>query len=88
MYNIQDAALLSAGMKTLCDTLGAVRAEVFIALIKQKGFDYTEWRRENLWNGMTAEEISEHAVKVIEERFDELPISIQRDVSIKREGLL
>ncbi|MCL2079160.1 MAG: hypothetical protein FWH17_04860 [Oscillospiraceae bacterium] len=85
MYNIQDAALLSAGMKTLCDTFGPVRAEVFIALIKQKGFDYTEWRRENLWNGMTAEEISEHAVKAIDERFNELPKSIQRDVSMAAE---
>jgi hypothetical protein len=80
MYNVQDSALLSAGMKTLRDTLGTVRAEVFITLIKQKGFDYTEWRQDNLWRGMTAEEISDRAVKGIEERFDELPESIQRDV--------
>ena len=85
MYNIQDAALLSAGMKTLYDTFGAVRAEVFITLIKQKGFDYTEWRRENLWNGMTAEEISEHAVKVIKERLNELPEGIQRHVGMAAE---
>ena len=84
MHNLQDAALLSAGMKTLCDTLGTVRAEVFITLIKQKGFDYTEWRRDNLWRGMTAEEISDHAIKVIEERFDELPENIQRDIYINR----
>jgi len=80
MYNVQDAALLRAGMKTLCDTLGTVRAEVFITLIKQEGFDYTEWRRDNLWVGMTSEEISDHAVRVIDERFDELPESIQRDI--------
>jgi hypothetical protein len=30
--------------------------------------------------GMTAEEISDRAVKVIEERFGELPESIQHDV--------
>jgi len=24
---------------------------------KQEQFDYTEWRRDNLWVGMTAEEI-------------------------------
>jgi hypothetical protein len=65
----------------LRDTLGTVRAEVFITLIKQKGFDYTEWRRDNLWVGMTSEETSDHAVKVINERFNELPDSIQRDVS-------
>ena len=36
MNSIQDAALLSAGMKTLRDTFGTVRAEIFITLIKQK----------------------------------------------------
>ena len=80
MHSIQDAALMSAGMKTLCDTLGTVRAEIFITLIKQKGFDYTEWRKDNLWVGMTAEEISDNAVKIIETRFDELPENIQKAI--------
>ena len=80
MHNVQDAALLSAGMKTLRDTFGTVRAEIFITLIKQKGFDYTEWRKDNLWAGMTSEEISDHAVSVIAERFNELPINIQQDI--------
>ena len=43
--------------------------------------DYTEWQSEHLYIGMTFEEISDHAIKVIEERFDELPESIQRDIS-------
>ena len=77
MHNVQDAALLSAGMKTLRDTFGTVRAEIFITLVKQKGFDYTEWRRDNLWVGMTAEEISDRAVNIIDERFSELPEGIQ-----------
>jgi len=80
MYNVQDAALLSAGMKMLCDAFGTVRAEVFITLIKQDGFDYTEWRRNNLWAGMTSEEISDRAVKVIGEHLNELPENIRRDI--------
>ena len=80
MNNIQDAALLSAGMKTLRDTFGTVRAEIFITLIKQNGFDYTEWRRDNLWADMSAEEISDHAVRVIEMHFDELPEGIQNSI--------
>ena len=80
MYSVQDAALMSAGMKTLRDTLGTVRAELFIMLVKQKGFDYTEWRKNNLWVGMTAEEISENAVKIIETRFYELPENIQKAI--------
>jgi hypothetical protein len=46
----------------------------------QSTFDYTEWQSEHLYNGMTFKEISEHAVKVIEEHFDELPEKIQRDI--------
>ncbi len=80
MYSVQDRVLLSEGMKALLNTFGAVRAEVFITLIKQNGFDYTEWRRDNLWSGMTAEEISDRAVTVIKERICELPENIQRDV--------
>lgn len=86
MYSAQDAALLSAGMKTLRDTLGTVRSEVFVTLIKQKGFDYTEWRRDNLWSGMSSEEISDRAVEVIEERFNELPGKIQRDIRCFDDG--
>jgi hypothetical protein len=77
MYNLQDSALLSAGMKTLRETLGSVRAEIFIALIKQKGFDYTDWRDDNLWVGLTADEISKRAVDVIHAHIDELPDNIR-----------
>jgi hypothetical protein len=28
---------------------------------RQEQFDYTEWRRDNLWVGMTADEILERA---------------------------
>jgi len=80
MYSIQDEALLNEGMKILCDTLGAFRTEVFIVLLKQKGFDYTEWRRDNLWTGMTCKEISEHSIQVIVDHFDELPDKIKQDI--------
>jgi hypothetical protein len=76
----QNAAILSAGMRLLTENLGALNSEVFIMLIKQSTFDYTEWQSEHLYNGMTFKEISEHAVKVIEEHFDELPEKIQRDI--------
>jgi ATP phosphoribosyltransferase regulatory subunit HisZ len=76
----QNAAILTAGMRLLTENLGALNSEIFIMLIKQSTFDYTEWQSEHLYNGMTFEEISDHAVKVIEKRFDELPESIKRDV--------
>jgi hypothetical protein len=76
----QNAAILSAGMRLLTDNLGALNSEIFIMLVKQSTFDYTEWQSEHLYSGMTFEEISDHAVRVIEEHFDELPENIQRDV--------
>ncbi|GHV53650.1 hypothetical protein FACS1894216_12040 [Synergistales bacterium] len=50
-------AIMTAGMKCLRDSLGVVEAEIFIANIKQEHFDYTEWRRDNLWTDMTLDEI-------------------------------
>ena len=54
--NMQTSAILSAGMKLLRENLGLIETEIFIVGIKNKGFDYTEWR-ENLWEDMTAEEL-------------------------------
>ncbi|MCL2633979.1 MAG: hypothetical protein FWD34_05630 [Oscillospiraceae bacterium] len=53
--------LLSKGMDCLSDTLGLVEAERFISLIKSEPFDYTEWRRDNLWNNISVEQLSKEA---------------------------
>jgi hypothetical protein len=53
---MQTSAILSAGMKLLRENLGLIETEIFIVNIKNKGFDYTEWR-ENLWEDMTAEDL-------------------------------
>jgi hypothetical protein len=63
MYSdVQTSAIMSAGMKALCDTLGALETEIFIANIGNKKFDYTKWR-ENLWEDLTARELFEKAAK-------------------------
>ena len=56
-------AILNAGMDALIQRLGTVGAERFITLIIREPFDYTKWRREHLFEGMTVEEISEDAMK-------------------------
>ena len=43
-------------MRLLRENLGLIETEIFIINIKNKGFDYTEWR-ENLWEDMTTEEL-------------------------------
>jgi hypothetical protein len=56
-------ALLSQGYEYLTEKFGLVDAERFIALIISEPFDYTEWRRENLFEGLTVRELSEKAMQ-------------------------
>jgi len=63
--NVQTSAIMSAGMKVLRETLGIIEAEIFIANIKNPGFDYTKWR-ENLWEDISLQELLKRAVKAEE----------------------
>ncbi|MCL2346705.1 MAG: hypothetical protein FWC50_00440 [Planctomycetaceae bacterium] len=63
---MNDTVLLSTGMKILVEHLGLVEAERFYYLVNKERFDYTEWRQ-NLFEGMTVEEISDAAMKRREE---------------------
>jgi hypothetical protein len=63
MYSdAQTSAIMSAGMKVLYETLGALETEIFIANIGSKRFDYAEWRT-NLWEDLTPRELFEKAAK-------------------------
>lgn len=50
-------AIMSAGMKCLVEKLGIVEAEVFISVLRENTFDYTEWRQNNLWKDMSINDI-------------------------------
>ena len=55
------AALLEKGMRCLNNELGILDAERFIALVLKESFDYTEWRKDNLFVGMSIDEIIDEA---------------------------
>jgi hypothetical protein len=57
-------------MDSLMQALGAVEAERFISIIKRDTFDYTEWRRDNLFKGMSIEEIHAKATEHEREQLD------------------
>jgi len=59
---MNDSVLMKTGMQVLIEQLGNVYAEKFISLVLREPFDYTEWRRNNLFRGMTVEEISKNAM--------------------------
>ncbi len=60
---MHSSVLLSKGIECLTKNLGLVEAERFISLIHAEPFDYTEWRRDNLFKDLTVEELSEQAMK-------------------------
>jgi len=61
------AVLLDKGMRCLTDQLGLVEAEHFVYLLLSEPFNYTEWRKDNLFAGMSVAEISKAADKYCKE---------------------
>jgi len=56
-----NAVLLDKGIKCLTEGLGLLEAEQFIYVLKSQPFDYTEWRKANLFADMSLDEISDRA---------------------------
>lgn len=56
-----DIEIKMAAFEILSNNLGMVETERFIALIQREKFDYTKWR-ENLFDGLSGEEISRRAM--------------------------
>ncbi|MCL1941713.1 MAG: hypothetical protein FWG09_07205 [Synergistaceae bacterium] len=65
---MNSATLLSKGMECLMKNLGLVEAERFISLIHAEKFDYTEWRKDNLFEGLTVEDLSREAMQYRNEK--------------------
>jgi hypothetical protein len=57
-----DAEIKALGFEILARHLGLVEAERFITLIQRERFDYTQWRQ-NLFAGLSGEEISRRAME-------------------------
>jgi len=56
-----DTVLKSTAIEILIENLGIINTERFIALINRESFNYTEWRRENLPDDISVEELSRQA---------------------------
>ncbi len=57
-----DTKIKVLGFEVLRKYLGLIEAERFVALIQREKFDYTKWRQ-NLFTGMSGEEISRQAME-------------------------
>lgn len=63
-----DNVIRIEAMDALITALGTVEAERFICMVKRDTFDYTEWRHDNLFKGMTIDEIHAAATKYEQEQ--------------------
>ena len=70
--NIQNSAIMTAGMKLLRENLGLIESEIFLVNIKQDRFDYTEWR-ENLYEDMSLDELLNNAASYMKEHPELVP---------------
>jgi hypothetical protein len=66
MYNT--AAIMREGMNCLLEKLGTIETEIFISHLLREPFDYTQWRRDNLYNGVALGELNRQAALYVKER--------------------
>lgn len=58
---MSDNELRINGFTLLSNAFGDVEAERFVMLMNREPFDYTEWRRENLFQGETVDSLMDAA---------------------------
>ena len=78
---ITDNELRVRGFSVLVQAFGDVNAERFIALINREPFDYTEWRKENLFVDETVDSLMDQADAQIKKRQSKkIPVKGRCDV--------
>jgi len=59
--------IMSKGINCLIEKLGVLDTEIFISNLLREPFDYTKWRRDNLYNDMSLHELNQKAVQYAKE---------------------
>ena len=62
-----DTEIKMRGLDALTSSLGIVDAERFVFLLQRDRLDYTKWRQ-NLFTGLSGEEISRRAMEHIQSK--------------------
>ena len=58
---------MNKGINHLLEKLGVLETEIFIANLLREPFDYTKWRRDNLYDGMSLHELNQKAAEYAKE---------------------
>ena len=59
--------IMNKGINLLLENLGVLETEVFISHLLREPFDYTKWRRDNLYADMSLHELNEKAAQYVKE---------------------
>ena len=62
--------IMSEGVDCLLEKLGPLETEIFISNLSRKSFDYTEWRRDHLFPGMSPQEFNRQAAQYAREHYE------------------
>ena len=60
---MNDKEIWTKGLNCLFENLGFIDAQKFILMVNSRKNDYTEWRRENLFENLSEGEFLQNAVK-------------------------
>ena len=55
------SVIVEEGVNCLLDKLGSVETEIFISSFLREQFDYTKWRRDNLYENLSLSELNKKA---------------------------
>ena len=55
------AVIMNKGMNCLLEKLGALETEIFISNLLREPFDYTKWRRNNLYEDVSLQKLNQDA---------------------------
>ena len=61
------SAIMNKGMNLLLEKLGVLETEIFISHLLREPFDYTKWRRDNLYAGMSLHELNQKAAQYMKD---------------------
>jgi hypothetical protein len=59
--------IMNKGINCLIEKLGVLETEIFISNLLREPFDYTKWRRDNLYNDMSLHELNQKAAQYARE---------------------
>jgi len=57
------SVIIDEGVNCLLDKLGSVETEIFISYFLREPFDYTKWRRDNLYENLSLSELNRKAAE-------------------------